>query len=158
MKLDKSGLQKSWGLVAVCLFSACNNAEDTPGDLHCEISAAPNTNCSEHPVLQRGTLEIDKNGRFEFVGFYEACFDKRTLEAEGQYRYQSFPGGMNIELLAKKLSDSKSDNGNFPRTIGTVNLQLEKITGTYTDLWAIMSTRATQSEDREQRLSVACQR
>lgn len=159
MILKKLGPQVGWMLGAViCLISACNNTQETPGDMHCDIAAASSNNCTEHPALQSGTLEIDKNGTFEFVGFYEACFDKRRLQAQGQYRYQLFPGGMNLELLAKKLSDSKTGNANISRTIGTINIQLEPLAGSYTDLWAIMLSRATQSTDRKLRLSVDCQR
>lgn len=143
----------------LCLVSACNKSNDTmPGDLQCSITAPSSQGCTAHLTLRSGSVEIDSNGTFEFVGTYQACFDRRTIEADGQYRSQTFPGGMNLELLAKTISGGNKDDTNFARTMGTINLELNSLKGVYTDLWAIMASRGTQSKDRNQRLTVRCQR
>lgn len=134
----------------------CNKPDRRSKDIRCEFVLASNKHCSDHATLQAGRIEFDEDGSFEFVGNYEACFDKRRVKATGQYRSQSFPDGINFELLAEEMSGAGSDSGHFPRTIGSLDLELKSLKGIYTDLWGI-KLNSTPHPQGQPKIMTQCQ-
>lgn len=138
------------------MVTACNKTEDMMQNLSCEVSIVGKQQCSEHLTLQYGQLKFREDGQFEFTGHYDACFDKRRIQAVGRYKIDSYPNGMKFELLANQFYGTESKMENFPRTIGSVDLELKTLKGVYTDLWAIMANRATQTKESRKRHRVKC--
>lgn len=145
-------------LLCATMVIACNKTEDMAQNLSCEISIVGKQQCSEHPTLQHGQLEFGDDGQFEFTGDYDACFDKRRIQAVGRYKIDKYPNGIKMELLANWFYGADSKMENFPRTIGSVDLERKTLKGVYTDLWAIMANRGIPTKESGQRHMVECRR
>lgn len=121
-------------------------------NLQCDISVSGTDECTPNPTLLTGQIDLKADGSFTFESLYEACFTQRQMHARGKFRRDAFPGGMHLEFLAESMSINQSEEIDFPRTIGSIDLESKSLTGVYTDLWSL------PSEGDNRMLVVTCQR
>lgn len=112
----------------------------------CHIQAAGTSECTGLPTLHSGVLVISKEGTFELKGYYHACFMVDEATKYGKYQVSYLNGAIRLELLTTKTI-GMSDAPDFPRTLGIVTLNRDRLDGELIDLSAALRGHSYHPEN-----------
>ncbi len=70
-----------------------------------------------------------------------------NITKSGKYEASYSKGTISLELLATTTKESKGAISDFPRTLGFVNLNYDRLDGYFVDLSAVTHGRGRHTED-----------
>ncbi len=77
---------------------------------------------------------------------YEACYRVEEIEMEGEFQASPHVSGVNLELLAERVSAGDRDTEQFSRTIGTISLDPRTWDGRFTDTAMTIRSRGSAGD------------
>ena len=130
-------------LLVACAFLGCARNEGVIPDLACEIDRDSASDCTPVPSLVTAHLDLFSGGTFKLVARYEACYRLEEIEMEGKFQASPHVSGVDLELLAEKVSGEDPDSANFSRTVGTISLDPNTWDGRFTDTAMTIRSRGS---------------
>jgi hypothetical protein len=130
-------------LLVACGFLGCAGDEGLIPDLACEIDREPTSHCTAVPSLVTAHLDLFSGGTFKLVARYEACYRLEEIEMEGKFKASPHVSGVDLELLAEKVSREYPDSEQFSRTVGTISLDPKTWDGRFTDTAMTIRSRGS---------------
>ncbi|TXI19695.1 MAG: hypothetical protein E6Q62_03575 [Nitrosomonas sp.] len=104
----------------------------------CHIRLTETDKCTGIPTLHSGTLAIAKEGTFTLQAQYHGCFMVEPVTKSGRFQLSRFDETMSFELLTTKTTGNKDTGMDFPRTLGFLNLNDDKLDGYFVDISAVL--------------------
>lgn len=117
-------------------------------DLVCQITVDKKQPCSEVLSLKSGEIRIQpKDKTFSLTAQYNACYQDDRLKVTGEYEFRTYESSIELELLSTKITTTKGNRNNFPRTIGLLRLDKKTLQGHFIDIWAVIRTQTKPIND-----------
>lgn len=104
----------------------------------CHILSTETEKCTGIPTLHSGTLVIAKAGTFILQAQYHGCFMVEPVTKSGRFHLSHSDETMSLELLTTNITGAKGTGMDFPRTLGFVNLNDDKLDGYFVDISAVL--------------------
>lgn len=135
-------------LLVMALLTACTNKNSLSNNLVCQLIVKDKQSCTPVLSLESGELRLDaEKSSFELKARYDACYQFEEVKITGDYEQRTHKSILNIELLAKQITEMKSGKlKQFPRTIGLVTLNIESQKGYFVDIGAMISAHGQMGE------------
>lgn len=116
-------------------------------NMMCSITSANMNSCTGIPTLHSGILTLSKEGTFKLKAHYEGCFMVEDVTKSGNYEVFPFEKVMSFELLTTRTTGIKNTLSDFPRTLGFVHLNYDKLDGYFVDISAVIRARGRETEN-----------
>lgn len=116
-------------------------------NMTCSITLANMHSCTGIPTLRSGILTLSKEGTFKLKAHYEGCFMVEDVTKSGNYEVSPFEKVISLELLTTQNMGAKSTLSDFPRTLGFVHLNYDKLDGYFIDISAVIRARGRETEN-----------
>lgn len=129
------------------MLSACTRNNGL-GNLTCAVSTPDVSECQSIPTLNKGTLDLKRNGTFTLSGDYVSCFQSSHVQITGRYQHAITPKQIvELELSAETITQEEGEKIEFPRTIAVINLDRKSGQGNFIDIWSTIRMKGLVKQE-----------
>lgn len=129
------------------MLSSCTGINGLD-NLTCAVSTPEVSECQSIPTLNKGALNLKRNGTFTLSGDYVSCFQSSHVLITGRYQHEITPKQVvEIELSAETIDQEEGEKIEFPRTIAVINLDQKSGQGNFIDIWSSIRTKGLVKQE-----------